>query len=185
MRIHFYKSKEFFRLGVARMRAHAYRIQGVTMGPKCLLGKGVRIENPWTVQMGKRCVLEPFVWLNVVRENAKIRIGEYTFIGRGTELGVSNEINIGKNCLISPAVFITDHNHGMEMGKPMNAQETKSARVEIGDDVWIGAKSIILPGVHIDSGAVVGAGAVVRNNVPAYAIVAGVPSKIIRYRNKV
>ena len=55
---------------------------------------------------------------------------------------------------------------------------------EIGDDVWIGARVIILPGVTIGSHCIIGAGAVVTRDVPDYAIVGGVPAKVIRYRNE-
>ncbi len=109
-------------------------------------------------------------------------MGEYTFIGRMTTIEVVKSVNIGKNCLISPCVYITDHNHSTKTGKPMFRQPCKSAPVEIGDDVWIGANSVILPGVTIGRGAVVAAGAVVNKDVPPLAIVGGVPASIIRYR---
>lgn len=54
--------------------------------------------------------------------------------------------------------------------------------IVIGDDVWIGARSIILKGVHIGKGAVIAAGAVVSRDVPEYAIVGGVPARVIKYR---
>ena len=60
--------------------------------------------------------------------------------------------------------------------------EKKEESTIIGNDVWIGAKAIIRSGVTIGDGAVIGAGAVVTKDVPPYAIVAGVPAKIIRYR---
>jgi acetyltransferase-like isoleucine patch superfamily enzyme len=58
------------------------------------------------------------------------------------------------------------------------------APVRIGDDVWIGARAVILPGVTVGDHAVIGAGAVVREDVPAWAIVAGVPAKVIRDRRQ-
>jgi acetyltransferase-like isoleucine patch superfamily enzyme len=63
-----------------------------------------------------------------------------------------------------------------------NTLPAKNNFVVIGNDVWIGMNAIILAGVKIGNGAVVGAGAVVTHSVPAYAIVAGVPAKILRYR---
>ena len=56
------------------------------------------------------------------------------------------------------------------------------AKVTIGNDVWIGMRSIIMPGVKIGNGAVIGAGAIVTKDVPDYAIVGGVPAKVIKYR---
>ena len=64
----------------------------------------------------------------------------------------------------------------------MGDQGSRVAKVTIGNDVWIGMRSIIMPGVKIGNGAVIGAGAIVTKNVPDYAIVGGVPAKIIKYR---
>lgn len=79
-------------------------------------------------------------------------------------------------------IFHGDH----EMSRrdiPMRLQgDSVSKPVVIGDDVWIGARSIILKGVHIGKGAVIAAGAVVTKDVPEYAIVGGVPAKVIKYR---
>lgn len=64
----------------------------------------------------------------------------------------------------------------------MIEQGMRTAPVTIGNDVWIGMRSIIMPGVNIGDGSVIGAGAVVTKDVPAYAIVGGVPAKVIKYR---
>ena len=64
----------------------------------------------------------------------------------------------------------------------MGKQGMREAEVIIGNDVWIGMRSIIMPGVKIGDGAVIGAGAVVTKDVPDYAIVGGVPARIIKYR---
>ncbi len=61
-------------------------------------------------------------------------------------------------------------------------QPVRGGRVRIGSDVWIGARATIMPGVTVSDGAIIGAGAVVTHDVPAYAVVAGVPAKILRYR---
>ncbi len=67
---------------------------------------------------------------------------------------------------------------------PISLQGYRPERaVTISDDVWIGRNAVVLPGVTIGRGAIVGAGAVVTHSVPDYAIVAGVPAKILRFRN--
>lgn len=177
-----YRVRETLRIAFARLRAHLYRWQGADVHPKCLLGRGTRLEHPWTVHLGARCMLQPDVWLNVGDPDACLRIGEYTFIGRGTEIEVSRRVTIGKGALIAPGVFITDHNHALKLGAPMFQQRGEEAEVVIGDDVWIGANAVVLCGVTIGEGAVVAAGAVVNRDVEPYAIVGGVPAKPIGSR---
>ena len=92
-------------------------------------------------------------------------------------------LKIGENVMMGPEVTILTHTHNIERTDiPMRQQGTIVKEVIIGNDVWIGMRSIIMPGVKIGNGAVIGAGAVVTKDVPDNAIVGGVPSKIIRYR---
>ena len=76
------------------------------------------------------------------------------------------------------------YNHGFDdINIPSIQQDYYDADIIIGDDVWIGAGTIILAGVHIGNGCVIAAGAVVNKDVPDYAIVGGVPAKVLKYRN--
>ncbi len=87
--------------------------------------------------------------------------------------------------MMGPEVMIFTSNHRFDrIDIPMICQEREEPKkVVIGDDVWIGARVIILSGVRVGNGVVIGAGSVVTHDVPDYAVVCGVPAKVIRYRN--
>lgn len=88
--------------------------------------------------------------------------------------------------MMGTGVKIYTRNHAFsDLAIPMcqqGFQETKPVVIE--DDVWIGANVIILRGVHVNKGAIIGAGSIVTKDVPGYAIVAGNPAKTIRYRDR-
>lgn len=113
----------------------------------------------------------------------KINIGEHVLIDDCCFISSQNSIFIGNNVLIAAYSFITDFNHSFESREiPIRTQGYVRKAVYIEDDVWIGAHSIILPGVKIGKGAVVGAGSVVTKSVAPYTIVAGSPAKVIHKR---
>lgn len=105
-------------------------------------------------------------------------IGINSFIGSGTKIG--SHVMMGPDCLI----YTQQHEHS-STDITMDLQGMMSiSPVTIGDDVWIGARVIIMPGVTIGSGVIIGAGAVVTKNVPDYVVVGGVPAVIIKYRKE-
>ena len=110
----------------------------------------------------------------------RVAINEFNNIRVG-----GGEIYIGDNCLVSQFVSIIGSNHAISLNVPIRDQPWDMARrtVMIDDDVWIGAHATVLPGVRIGSGAVIAAGAVVTTDIPANAIVGGVPAKVIGYRS--
>jgi acetyltransferase-like isoleucine patch superfamily enzyme len=136
---------------------------------------------------------------NVIYDNVFLRdvsLGDFTYVSTGCRL---HNTSVGKFGCIGPEVlsglgmhpsrdFVSVHPvfytpetaSGMSFTSDAKFDEYKT--VAIGHDVWIGARAILLDGVVIGNGAVVGAGAVVTKNVPPYAVVGGVPARIIRYR---
>ena len=105
---------------------------------------------------------------------ARIEVGSSTYINRRTEMCAKSLVRIGARCAISWDVTITDSDYHQIEGS------SAVAPVNIGDEVWVGARAIILKGVTVGSGAVIAAGAVVSRDVPPRALVAGIPSRVIR-----
>lgn len=122
-----------------------------------------------------------------IEHGAHFAKGDGIIIGSGSGLGVNSMVHgpleIGENVMMGPNVTILTHTHNIKRTDiPMCKQGSIVKGVIIGNDVWIGMRSIIMPGVKIGNGAIIGAGAVVTKDVPDYAIVGGVPAKVIRYR---
>lgn len=117
-------------------------------------------------------------------DGSKIVMGEYSQLG--IDCKVENDLIMGDYVLMGPEVIIYSSMHeynNLEIPIMMSGAKEKKP-VVIGNDVWIGARSIIMPGVKIGNHAIIGSGAVVTHDIPDYAIVGGVPAKIIKYRNK-
>ena len=115
---------------------------------------------------------------------SKIEIGDNS--GIGLDCRLYGPIAIGSDVNMGPEVIVLTQNHRFERTDiPMRLQGRQELRpVTIHDDVWIGTRVIILPGVTVGRGAIIGAGAVVTKDVPEYATVGGNPAKIIKYRNQ-
>ncbi|EGM78113.1 acyltransferase family protein [Rheinheimera sp. A13L] len=123
-------------------------------------------------------------------------IGPNLYIGNGKNIKMGSgcrinenvyleKVTLGNDVLIAPHVSILSRMHAFDRTDVPISQQGYSEELEvtISDDVWIGRNAVVLPGVTIGRGAIVGAGAVVTRSVPDFAIVAGVPAKIIRFRD--
>ena len=123
-----------------------------------------------------------------VEKGASFGDGRGIQIGRCSGIGVNcsvhGPLSIGDNVMMGPDVCIFVTNHMFDrIDIPMNTQGFSEEKpVVIGNDVWIGARVIILPGVRVGNGAIIGAGAVVTHDVPDYAIVGGNPARILKMR---
>ena len=127
-------------------------------------------------------------------DNINIERGAYIARGRTISIGSNSSIGInaavgaytriGSNVMMGPEVLVFTRNHSTDrVDTPMIMQGyEETAPVTIGDDVWIGARVIILPGVSIGSSTVLGAGAVVAKDVPAGSVVVGNPGRVVRNR---
>lgn len=128
--------------------------------------------------VGERVNIERLAFIGSGRG---LHIGADSAIGIACE--VFGEVKIGDNVLMGPNGLISSVGHRFrQRQKLIRLQGTYSRKIEIGDDVWIGARVIVMPGVTIGRGAIIGAGAVVRADVPAYAIVVGNPAVVVGMR---
>jgi maltose O-acetyltransferase len=114
--------------------------------------------------------------------------GDQVHLGDRSGIGVNcrlhGPVRIGANVMMGPEVLIYARGHGIRSEDvSMIDQGFEEAReVVIGDDVWLGARAIILPGVHVGRGSVVGAGAVVSKDVPPHSVAVGNPARVVRSR---
>lgn len=113
-----------------------------------------------------------------------LSIGDNTWIGHGTWLFCSAPIQIGKNSNIAPLCYIGTGTHQVDPYGNSIAGKGISLPIIVEDGVWICARSTILAGTRIGEKAIVGAGAVVINDVPAFTVIGGVPAKVIRQINE-
>lgn len=115
--------------------------------------------------------------------SSKVSLGDYSGIGVNAKIygtcSIGNYVMMGEDCTV-----IT-RNHAFDRTDiPMMEQGFEEEKpVSIGNDVWIGDRVIIMPGVHIGDGCIIGAGAVVTRDVPAYSVAAGVPARVIKTRS--
>lgn len=111
-----------------------------------------------------------------------ISIGDHSGIGIDSKL--YGTVNIGNNVMMGPECYIYAYNHNTQrVDIPMNQQGVGEERpVNIGNDVWIGSRVTILPGVRVGDGAIIAAASVVTKDVPSYAVVGGNPARVIKYR---
>ena len=127
--------------------------------------------------LGRKSVIESYCCIN----NA---VGDVT-IGDNTRIGIHctiiGPVCIGNNVNLAQGITVTALNHNFaDTSRRIDEQGISTNPVVIGDDVWIGANAVILPGVTIGRHVVVAAGAVVTKDVPDYCVVAGIPAKVIK-----
>jgi len=143
-----------------RLRSRLYEIFGLSIGHHTTVWGPLR-----------------FLWYGDVIGNVKI--GRHCFVSRDTVLDPTAHIIIGDGVVIGPQVLFLTATHDIS-GPTRRAGSNRAAPITVGNGVWIGARATILPGVHIGDGAVLGAATLVTRDVPANAIVGGVPARILR-----
>ena len=146
-------------------------------------GRGLELEvgRKGRIEFGR------FVWIG---DNTKIRchegvveIGEKTVMGQECTISAYQRVKIGAECVIADRAMFIDFDHGVvEVERPIRLQGIYKRDVEVGSNVWIGYGACILRGVRVGDNSIVGTNSVVTKDVPANAVVAGIPARVIRMR---
>jgi len=163
-----------------------YRIGRTSVIRKgCALRGGEYIEIGEHTKIGRNSIIT--CWDNCMGEkfSPSIKIGNDCSIGEYCHITSTNSIEIGNGVLTGKSITITDNSHGKPLISEIDIPPVKrkiysKGKVIIGDNVWIGDKASIMAGVCVGKSAIIAANAVVTKDVPEYAIVAGIPAKVIK-----
>jgi len=154
------------------------RLDGLAfIGPKVTL----QIGKQGRIDLGRWC------WVGhgtkIRSHEGRVSIGAKSVLGQECTISAYQRVAIGRECVIADRVMLIDFDHGAsEVERPVRLQGIYKRDVRVGNNVWIGYGACVLRGVEIGDNAIVGTGAVVTRDVPANAIVAGVPARVIRMR---
>lgn len=158
--------------------------QFARLGHNVVFESGVLVFHPENIEIGDNVYVGHYSILKGYYRN-KMVIGVGTWIGQQCFFHSAGGLTIGSNVGIGPGVKILTSYHsenGVEL--PILHSKVEFAPVVIGDNCDVGVGAIILPGVKIGVGVQIGAGAVVTHSLDDYAVAAGVPARILRYRGK-
>ncbi len=144
----------------------------------CQFGWPVRIRNPRRVIFSSKALVGSGCVLTNEGGEGKLHIGAGVVISDGCTIDYTGGLELGDNAYLSPGVQVSTHSHGYDpRGEP------KPSPLRIGEGVWIGLRTLVLPGVtEIGSNSVLGAGSVVTHDVPPDSIVAGCPARAVSNR---
>lgn len=153
-----------------------------SLGDDCVFEPGVMVFHPETITLGRNVYVGHQAILKGYYRNEMV-IGDETWIGQQCFFHSAGGLTIGARVGVGPGVKVITSSHA-EAGRdvPVLHSPVAFAPVVIEDDSDLGVGSIVLPGVTVGRGAVVGAGSVVTRDVPPYAVVAGAPARVLRYR---
>ncbi|GAB4513395.1 MAG: acyltransferase [Roseibium sp.] len=137
------------------------------------------------IRIGAGSVVDSFVKIKPAGGSGDVIIGEKVTLNSGCVIYTGNGLSIGNNVAVAANCTFAPVNHAFEdRDRPIIEQGFQESRggIRIGDDVWIGANCVFLDGAVVGTGCVIGAGSVVKGEVPAYSVVAGNPLRTIGTR---
>ena len=165
-----------------RDSARLYMPRYIEVGDRCYIGYYCElVSRPGKIVLGDDVTLRTHVYIDIAMVGGSVRIGDRTWVGPYAMLYGHSGLVIGEDCLISPRATIISYKHEWRDPDNLIKRQGGAARpISIGDDVYIGTMATVM--ASVGKGSVVGAGAVVTKDVPAYVVVAGNPAHIIKRR---
>jgi acetyltransferase-like isoleucine patch superfamily enzyme len=189
------------------LRSKLYPLLLGACGRNVTFGQNVVLRHPHKIRIGNDVVVDDHVLLDAKGlDNQGIVLEDGVFLGRNTilsskngyihleeranlgfncEIFAADEVRVGKDVMLAAYVYLVggDHMHD-RVDIPVSQQGRIGLPIRIGDGAWLGAHAVVAGGVEVGEQAIIGAGAVVLENIPAYHVAAGVPAKTIRDRRK-
>lgn len=165
-----------------RLKYLRARWRRARFGARCDIRSGFHLvlDEGADLRIGPRCILDRSMTIECY---GTLHIGRDVIFGHHCTLASRESLIIGDDCLLAEMVSVRDHDHRFDrLDVPIRKQDSTSAPVVIGRNVWIGAKSTVVKGVSIGDNAIIGANAVVTRDIPANAIAVGIPARVIRFR---
>lgn len=154
--------------------------KSIIYNPMCVCGKKY-------IEIGSNVTIRDYVRIEAIDKYMDqkfcpcIKIGDNTSFEQGGHIISNDKLIIGNNCVFSARVFISTANHSYEeIGINVLKQKLLNSKVVIGDNCFVGIDVKIFPGVKIGNNVIIGAGSIVKNDLPDYTVCAGVPAKVIK-----
>ena len=191
-------------VGIA-LRSIFYKFLFKKAGKGVIFGKSVTIRNPHKIVIGNNVIIDENLMLDAMVVNNKgniicdsVYIGRnkiisckigYIILNKNANIGFNCEVyslkkvEIGENVLMAAYTYIIGGGHmSSDVETPFRDQGKHAIGIKIGNNVWLGAKTIVMDGCDIGDNSVIGAGAVVTKSIPDYSVAAGIPAKVIKDR---
>jgi len=142
----------------------------------------LQISPGATIRFGR------FAWIGdgtkIRCHEGEVAIGAKTVLGQECTISAYRRVSIGEQCVIADRAMFIDFDHGIvEVERPIRLQGIYMRDVEVGSNVWVGYGACVLRGTRVGDNAVLGTNSVITKDVPANAVVAGVPAKVVRMRD--
>lgn len=177
----------FFKIYTFLISRRFYRF-----GKNSIIKPFLNTNNTKYISIGDNVNIGSFSWVSVSTEyggwkteskrKIRLKIGNNTDIGNNAFIVANNNIEIGENVILAPYVYISDHIHEYrDIEKSLHNQPlTQGGYVKVGNNVFIGIKASVLPNVTLGDHCIIGANAVVTEDVPAYSVAVGNPARVIK-----